>query len=89
MPFDPDKSYNDLSLLPPKAELETKAILRKATAANKALAELKGAAIHSESRRFDQCDSLQEARLSSEIVGRVSGRMRSARHAYVRETNIF
>jgi cell filamentation protein, protein adenylyltransferase len=36
------KPYNDLSLLPPKV-LETKAVLRKAIAANKALAELKGA----------------------------------------------
>jgi hypothetical protein len=43
MPFDPDKPYNDLPLLPPKTELETKAVLRKAIAANKALAELKGA----------------------------------------------
>jgi hypothetical protein len=43
MSFDPDKPYNDLPLLPPKAELETKAVLRKAIAANKALAELKGA----------------------------------------------
>ena len=43
MPFDRDKPYNDLPLLPPKAELETKSVLRKAIAANKALAELKGA----------------------------------------------
>ena len=43
MSFDPDKPFNDLPLLPPKAELETKAVLRKAIAANKALAELKGA----------------------------------------------
>lgn len=43
MSFDPDKPYNDLPLLPPKAELETMAVLRKAIAANKALAELKGA----------------------------------------------
>ena len=43
MAFDPDKPFNDLPLLPPKAELETKAVLRKAIAANKALAELKGA----------------------------------------------
>jgi len=40
MSFDPDKPYNDLPLLPPKAELETKAVLRKAIGANKALAEL-------------------------------------------------
>jgi hypothetical protein len=30
MSFDPDKPYNDLPLLPPKAELESKAVLRKA-----------------------------------------------------------
>jgi hypothetical protein len=42
MPFDPNKPHNDLPLLPPKAELERKAVLRKAIAANKALAELKG-----------------------------------------------
>ena len=43
MSFDPDKPYYDLPLLPPKAELETKSVLRRAIAANKALAELKGA----------------------------------------------
>jgi hypothetical protein len=43
MAFDPDKPYNDLPLLPPKADLETKAVLKKAIAANKALAELKDA----------------------------------------------
>jgi hypothetical protein len=43
MSFDSNKPYNDLPLLPPKAELETKAVLRKAIAANKALAELMGA----------------------------------------------
>jgi hypothetical protein len=40
MSFDPNKPLNDLPLLQPKAELETKAVLRKAIAANKALAEL-------------------------------------------------
>ena len=39
MPFHPEKLYNDLPLLPPKAELETKAVLRKAIVAKKALAE--------------------------------------------------
>ena len=42
MSFDPDKAYNDLPLLPPKAELENKAALTKAVAANKVPAELKG-----------------------------------------------
>ena len=40
MSFNPDKPYNDLPLLPPKVELENKAVLKKAIAANKALAEL-------------------------------------------------
>jgi len=43
MSFDPDKPYNALPLLPPRAELETKAVLRKAIGAKKALAELKDA----------------------------------------------
>ena len=42
MTFNPDIPYNDLPLLPPKAELETPAILKEAIAANRALAELKG-----------------------------------------------
>ena len=37
MPFDPDKPYNDLPILPPRTELETKAVLREAIAAKKAL----------------------------------------------------
>jgi len=45
MSFDPDKPYNDLPLLPPKAELESRKVLKKAIAANKALAELKGAGL--------------------------------------------
>ena len=43
MSFEPDKPYNHLPLLAPKAELETKAVLTKAITANKELAELKGA----------------------------------------------
>jgi len=43
MSFDPDRPYDDLSLVPPKAEIESKLVLKKTTAANKALAELKGA----------------------------------------------
>lgn len=39
MPFDPAKLYNDLPLLPPKAELEAKAVLGKVIVANKALGE--------------------------------------------------
>jgi len=39
--FDPDKPYNDLPLLPPKAKLESRVMLRKAIAATKAVADLK------------------------------------------------
>lgn len=43
MKFDPNKPYNELPLLPPKVELETKKILKKTVSASRALAELKGA----------------------------------------------
>jgi hypothetical protein len=39
MPFHPEAIQNDLPLLPPNAELETKAVLRKAIVAKKALAD--------------------------------------------------
>jgi Fic family protein len=42
MAFDPKIPYNDLPLLPPKSDVETKAILKKTIAARSALAELKG-----------------------------------------------
>ena len=68
MPFDPDQPYNDLPLLPSKAELESKAVLRNAIAANKALAELKGAGelIPNQSVLI-HATGLQEVKLSSEI----------------------
>ncbi len=42
MAFDPEKPYNQLPPLPPKVDVETKAILKKAIDARSALAELKG-----------------------------------------------
>jgi len=42
MTFDPQIPYNDLPSLPPRTDLETKAVLKKATSAGRALAELKG-----------------------------------------------
>lgn len=38
------KPYNDLPLLPPKVDIETKAVLKKAISANKAITELKNKA---------------------------------------------
>lgn len=39
-----DQPYNDIPLLPPKVDLETKTILKQCIRARAALAELKGAA---------------------------------------------
>jgi hypothetical protein len=42
--FDRNQPYNDLPLLPPAVELETKAILKQAIAASRAVADLRGKA---------------------------------------------
>ncbi len=66
--FDRNIPYNDLPLLPPKAELETKAILKQAIVASRAIADLRGKAGRIPNQRM-MIDSivLQEARISSEI----------------------
>lgn len=68
MTFDRNIPFNDLPLLPPEVELESKAILKKAITANRELAELKGAgdALPNQSILINSI-VLQEARLSSEI----------------------
>ena len=60
--------FNDLPALPPAAEVETAAVLKKAIAASRALAELKGMAERMPNQAM-LIDSLvlQEARASSEI----------------------
>lgn len=68
MPFDRDRPYNDLPPLPPRAELETRAVLKKAITANAALAELKGVGeLIPDQTVLIQTLGLQEAKLSSEI----------------------
>lgn len=68
MPFDRNKPYNDLPLLPPSVDLETKAILKQAITANRMLANLRGVAgkIPNQSLLIHSI-ALQEAKLSSEI----------------------
>lgn len=68
MMFDRNTPFNDLPPLPPHAELESKAILKKAITASRALAELKGMAERMPNQAM-LIDSLvlQEARASSEI----------------------
>lgn len=68
MKFDPNKPYNDLPLLPPKENIETHAILKKAVTAGRALAELKGlgGTIPNQAMLINTI-VLQEAQSSSEI----------------------
>jgi Fic family protein len=68
MTFDRNQPYNDLPLLPPATELESKPVLKLAIRANRALANLRGLAgqIPNQSMLI-QSIALQEARLSSEI----------------------
>lgn len=66
--YSKDQAYNDLPLLPPKADIETKTVLKKVNLANKALGELKGWSLHqSNPYLLLQTISLQEAKASSEI----------------------
>ena len=64
----PEKPYNDLPALPPKADLETRAVLKACIAARTALAELKQAAelIPNQSVLINTLPLL-EAQASSEI----------------------
>ena len=75
MSFDPNKPYNDLPFLPPKAEIETKLILRKAITANRALAELKGvASLIPNQNILINTLALEEARDSSAIENVITTR---------------
>jgi len=66
--FERTKPYNDLPLLPPKAELETKTVLKKCILARSALSELKGLGdIIPNQTILVNSLTLQEAKDSSEI----------------------
>lgn len=68
MTFDPRQPYNDLPPLPPPGEVETKAVLKQAISANRALAELKGqGALIPNQAMLVNTLVLQEAKASSEI----------------------
>lgn len=68
MPFNRLQPYNNLPLLPPAIELETKAVLKQAIAANRMLANLRGLAAQIPNQGvLINSIVLQEARLSSEI----------------------
>jgi Fic family protein len=66
--LDPAKPYNDLPLLPPKVELETRAVLKACVQARAALAELKQAgALIPDPAVLINTIPLLEAKSSSEI----------------------
>ncbi len=68
MGFKADIPYNELPLLPPDSDIESKDVLKKAITANKALAELKGLGEQIPNQSIlIRSISLQEAKLSSEI----------------------
>lgn len=66
--FNREIPYNDLPLLPPKADIETKAILRKTISAGRALAQLNGTLLNLPNPTlFLDTIYLQEAKASSEV----------------------
>jgi len=66
--FDRNIPYNDLPLLPPKTEIETKNILRKTISAGRALAQLNGILLNLPNPTlFLDTIYLQEAKASSEV----------------------
>jgi Fic family protein len=66
--FDRKIPYNDLPLLPPKADIETKSILRKTISAGRALAQLNGTLLNLPNPTlFLDTIYLQEAKASSEV----------------------
>ena len=66
--FNREIPYNDLPLLPPKADIETKNILRKTISAGRALAQLNGTLLNLPNPTlFLDTIYLQEAKASSEI----------------------
>ena len=66
--FDPKRPYNELPLLPPSVELETRPVLKRAIVANKALADLKGIGrLIPNQSILVRALSLQEAKVSTEV----------------------
>lgn len=66
--FDRKIPYNDLPLLPPKVDIETKEVLRKTISAGRALAQLNGTLLNLPNPTlFLDTIYLQEAKASSEV----------------------
>ena len=66
--YNPETAYNDLPLLPPNSDLESKNILKKLITSSRALSELKGAITNLPNPTlFIDTINLQEAQASSAI----------------------
>lgn len=66
--YNRNKAYNELPLLPPKVDVETKAVLRKTISANRALGNLNGKLVSMPNPTlFLDTIYLQEAKASSEV----------------------
>lgn len=77
MTFDPNKPYNELPILPPKAEVEKLKVLRKLASARGALGHLKGIArLIPDQKILLNTLTLEEARDSSEIENIITTRDR-------------
>ena len=89
MAIDPEKPYNDLPLLPPDADLETRPILKQCIPAHRALAELKGAGelIPNQSVLINTIP-LREAQSSSEIENIVTTSDRLFRAAVSKDAEV-
>ena len=84
--FDPHRPYNELPLLPPRADIETYAILKQCIEARAALAELKQAgALISNQNVMINTIPLREAKDSSAIENIVTTDDKLFHHAAMRE----
>lgn len=89
MTFNPNQPYNDLPPLPPKADLETPAILKAAIAANRSLAELKGFVnVIPNPQLLIQMLVVQEAKDSSEIENIITTRDELYRALSIESSNV-
>jgi Fic family protein len=87
--FNPEQPYNDLPLLPPVGEIETKVVLKACIEARAAVAELKqcGGLIPNQAMLFNTIPIL-EAQASSEIENIVTTADRLFQYANSPDTQI-
>ena len=84
----PEKPFNNLPLLPPKAEIENTKVLKKTISASRALSELKGAITNLPNPTlFIDTIHLQEAQASSAIENIITTQDELFRSSICRQKN--